>query len=181
MKNKLYVIIVLSIIINLIWCQKTDNKKIIEEQNNEGIVKIELSNTGINKENDFDNIDTWSSEIITTNKVWEENSKKNIKKTNNHIIGNDTTKNTTDPVAERYCTDNKWTVENYNICNFWENKNCSFIELKNWTCKWVDYSEWTAVYIEENDFTEAYAETASLIDYVAHYLDDFKVSTENIF
>ena len=38
-----------------------------------------------------------------------------------------------------------------------------------------------AVYIEENDFTEAYAETASLIDYVAHYLDDFKVSTENIF
>lgn len=38
-----------------------------------------------------------------------------------------------------------------------------------------------AVYIEENDFTEAYAETASLIDYVAHYLDDFRISTENIF
>ena len=38
-----------------------------------------------------------------------------------------------------------------------------------------------AVYIEENDFTESYAETASLIDYVAHYLDDFKISTENIF
>ena len=38
-----------------------------------------------------------------------------------------------------------------------------------------------AVYVEENDFTEAYAETASLIDYVAHYLDDFRVSTENIF
>lgn len=38
-----------------------------------------------------------------------------------------------------------------------------------------------AVYIEENDYTESYAESASLIDYVAHYLDDFKISAENIF
>ena len=38
-----------------------------------------------------------------------------------------------------------------------------------------------AVYIQENDFTEAYAEIASLIDYCAHYLDDFCISTENIF
>lgn len=37
-----------------------------------------------------------------------------------------------------------------------------------------------AVYIEENDYTEAYAETASLIDYCAHYSDDFKVTEENI-
>lgn len=37
-----------------------------------------------------------------------------------------------------------------------------------------------AVYTEENDFTEAFAETASLIDYCAHYSDDFKVSLENI-
>ena len=38
-----------------------------------------------------------------------------------------------------------------------------------------------AVYIEENEYTEAYAEIASLIDYLAHYLDDFKISPENIF
>ena len=37
-----------------------------------------------------------------------------------------------------------------------------------------------AVYVDENDYTEAYAEIASLIDYVAHYLDDFRVSAENI-
>lgn len=38
-----------------------------------------------------------------------------------------------------------------------------------------------AVYIEENDYTEAYAEIASLIDYAAHYLDDFEISVDNIF
>ena len=38
-----------------------------------------------------------------------------------------------------------------------------------------------AVYIEENDYTEAYAEIASLIDYSAHYLDDFEISVDNIF
>lgn len=38
-----------------------------------------------------------------------------------------------------------------------------------------------AVYIEENDYKEASAEIASLIDYLAHYLDDFVISTENIF
>lgn len=38
-----------------------------------------------------------------------------------------------------------------------------------------------AVYIEENDYTEAYAEIACLIDYIAHYLDDFKISLDNIF
>ena len=37
-----------------------------------------------------------------------------------------------------------------------------------------------SVYIEENDYTEAYAEIATLIDYTAHYLDDFRISTENI-
>lgn len=37
------------------------------------------------------------------------------------------------------------------------------------------------VYIKENNYTEAYAEIASLIDYSAHYLDDFKISPENIF
>ncbi len=37
-----------------------------------------------------------------------------------------------------------------------------------------------SVYIEENDYTEAYAEIATLIDYAAHYLDDFKITTENI-
>ena len=38
-----------------------------------------------------------------------------------------------------------------------------------------------SVYVEENNFTEAYAEIASLIDFTAHYLDDFRVSLENIF
>lgn len=38
-----------------------------------------------------------------------------------------------------------------------------------------------AVYIEENDYTEAHAEIASLIDYAAHYLDDFEISVDNIF
>lgn len=38
-----------------------------------------------------------------------------------------------------------------------------------------------SVYVEENEFTEAYAEIAALIDYCAHYLDDFQISTENIF
>lgn len=38
-----------------------------------------------------------------------------------------------------------------------------------------------SVYIKENDYTEAYAEIASLIDYSAHYLDDFSVTAENIF
>ncbi len=37
-----------------------------------------------------------------------------------------------------------------------------------------------AVYVEENDYTEAYAEIASLIDYCAHYSDDFRISGENI-
>jgi hypothetical protein len=38
-----------------------------------------------------------------------------------------------------------------------------------------------SVYVEENNFTEAYAEIAALIDFSAHYLDDFRVSVENIF
>lgn len=37
-----------------------------------------------------------------------------------------------------------------------------------------------SVYIEENDYTEAYAELASLIDYCAHYYDDFQITGENI-
>lgn len=38
-----------------------------------------------------------------------------------------------------------------------------------------------SVYIEENNYTEAYAEIAALIDFSAHYLDDFRISVENIF
>ena len=37
-----------------------------------------------------------------------------------------------------------------------------------------------AVYVEGNDYNEVYAEIASLIDYCAHYLDDFRVSVENV-
>ena len=38
-----------------------------------------------------------------------------------------------------------------------------------------------SIYVEENDYKEAAAELASLIDYCAHYLDDFHLSVENIF
>ena len=38
-----------------------------------------------------------------------------------------------------------------------------------------------SVYVEENDYTEAYAEIATLIDYCAHYSEDFRISSENIF
>ncbi|MBQ8424823.1 MAG: DUF4363 family protein [Clostridia bacterium] len=37
-----------------------------------------------------------------------------------------------------------------------------------------------AAYVEENEYADAYAEIASLIDYIAHYLDDFKISIENV-
>lgn len=37
-----------------------------------------------------------------------------------------------------------------------------------------------AVYVSENNYTEAYAEISALIDYSAHYLDDFQISIENI-
>lgn len=38
-----------------------------------------------------------------------------------------------------------------------------------------------SVYIQENNYEEASAEIASLIDYLAHYSDDFVISWENIF
>ena len=38
-----------------------------------------------------------------------------------------------------------------------------------------------SVYVEENEYTDAFSEIASLIDYLAHYLDDFRISAENIF
>ncbi len=38
-----------------------------------------------------------------------------------------------------------------------------------------------AVYVKEDDYKEASAEIGSLIDYLAHYLDDFSISVENIF
>ena len=37
-----------------------------------------------------------------------------------------------------------------------------------------------AVYVKENDYKEASAEIAALIDYSAHYLDDFTISDENL-
>ncbi|MEG1581877.1 MAG: DUF4363 family protein [Clostridia bacterium] len=36
-------------------------------------------------------------------------------------------------------------------------------------------------YTEENNYTEAYAELKNLLDFTAHYKQDFKVSFENIF
>jgi hypothetical protein len=72
--------------------------------------------------------------------------------------------------------------ESYSIHENWHNR------VKGLKCliwhSWIKDIELglakISVYISENNYTEAFAELASLIDYCAHYLDDFQVSTENI-
>lgn len=86
-------------------------------------------------------------------------------------------------------TENKEKIDNedlisksYSIHENWHKR------VKNLKCliwhTWVKDVEIglarISVYVEENDFTEAYAELASLIDYCAHYSDDFKISKENV-
>lgn len=87
-------------------------------------------------------------------------------------------------------TENKESVDNekfindiYDLHNEW-NKKVKTLKCLIWHTNIKDIEiglARIAVYIEENNYTEAYAEIAALIDFSAHYLDDFRVSFENIF
>lgn len=71
----------------------------------------------------------------------------------------------------------------YNLHNDWH-KKVRILKCLIWHTNIKDVEVGLArisVYIRENDYTEAYAEIASLIDFSAHYLDDFRISAENIF
>lgn len=73
--------------------------------------------------------------------------------------------------------------EIYNLHNRWHEK-VNVLKCLIWHTNIKDVEIGLArisVYIEENDYTEAYAEIASLIDFSAHYLDDFRISSDNIF
>ena len=70
----------------------------------------------------------------------------------------------------------------YNIDNEW-NKRVKGLKCLVWHSGVKDIEVGlarVAVYVEENNFTEAYAETAALIDYSVHCLDDFMITIENI-
>ena len=71
----------------------------------------------------------------------------------------------------------------YNLHNNWH-KKVKILKCLIWHTNIKDVEIGLArisVYIEENNYTEAYAEIAALIDFSAHYLDDFRISSENIF
>lgn len=71
----------------------------------------------------------------------------------------------------------------YDLHNKWH-KKVKLLKCLIWHTNIKDVEVGLArisVYVEENNYTEAYAEIASLIDFAAHYLDDFRISTENIF
>lgn len=77
----------------------------------------------------------------------------------------------------------KFTTDIYDLHNEWNNK-VKTLKCLIWHTNIKDIEiglARIAVYIEENNYTEAYAEIAALIDFSAHYLDDFRVSLENIF
>ena len=77
----------------------------------------------------------------------------------------------------------KFTTDIYDLHNEWNNK-VKTLKCLIWHTNIQDIEiglARIAVYIEENNYTEAYAEIAALIDFSAHYLDDFRVSLENIF
>ena len=87
-------------------------------------------------------------------------------------------------------TENKEKIDNekfiseiYQIHNNWHNK-VKILKCIIWHTHIKDIEIGLArisVYIEENNYTEAYAEIASLIDITAHYIEDFSISSENIF
>lgn len=73
--------------------------------------------------------------------------------------------------------------DTYDLHNEWH-KKVKLLKCLIWHTNIKDVEIGLArisVYVEENNYTEAYAELASLIDFCAHYLDDFRISTENIF
>ena len=77
----------------------------------------------------------------------------------------------------------KFISDIYELHNKWHEK-VSILKCLIWHTNIKDVETGLAkisVYIEENDYTEAYAEIASLIDFSAHYLDDFRISSDNIF
>lgn len=77
----------------------------------------------------------------------------------------------------------KFIGDIYSLHNKWH-KKVKVLKCLIWHTNIKDVEVGLArisVYIEENDYTEAYAEIASLIDFSAHYLDDFRISAENIF
>lgn len=77
----------------------------------------------------------------------------------------------------------KFIGDIYTLHNDWHNK-VKILKCLIWHTNIKDVEVGLArisVYIEENNYTEAYAEIASLIDFSAHYLDDFRISLENIF
>ena len=77
----------------------------------------------------------------------------------------------------------KFIDDIYSLHNNWH-KKVKVLKCLIWHTNLKDVEIGLArisVYIEENDYTEAYAEIASLIDFTAHYLDDFRISVENIF
>lgn len=77
----------------------------------------------------------------------------------------------------------KFIKDIYNLHNDWH-KKVKVLKCLIWHTNIKDVEVGLArisVYIRENDYTEAYAEIASLIDFSAHYLDDFRISAENIF
>ena len=79
--------------------------------------------------------------------------------------------------------DEKFVNSIYDLHNVWHNK-VKVLKCLIWHTNIKDVEIGLArisVYIGENNFTEAYAEIASLIDFSAHYLDDFRISVENIF
>lgn len=77
----------------------------------------------------------------------------------------------------------KFIGEIYQLHNDWH-KKVKILKCLIWHTNIKDVEVGLArisVYIEEDDYTEAYAEIASLIDFSAHYLDDFRINIENIF
>ena len=77
----------------------------------------------------------------------------------------------------------KFIDNTYNLHNEWH-KKVKLLKWLIWHTNIKDVEVGLArisVYVEENNYTEAYAEIASLIDFSAHYLDDFRISSENIF
>ena len=83
---------------------------------------------------------------------------------------------------EKIDTD-KFIGDIYSLHNKWHEK-VKILKCLIWHTNIKDVEIGLArisVYIEENNYTEAYAEIASLIDFSAHYLDDFRISSENIF
>ena len=126
MKNILYSIIIITLILNLTWCQSNKTENLIEEENNEGIALTGKLNIENNKEEIKNATNSWNVETVSIANIWKENNKKSIKKIEGQPKEINTNTNN-DQVAQKYCNDNKWKINENNICDFWNNKKCSLI------------------------------------------------------